>query len=207
MCLFQTKLLIRPRDSSWYSNELRKMKRKLIRLYHKAKVKMNSYHWNQYKSYRNTYHENLSKAEDDYNKKLCDSLNTKQNDKKWWSTVKCLLGKGNNQSYPPIYDESKRCYVSSSKDKATVFNDFFLSHSNIDTTNAQLPYDDSSPEFNLDNITATEQEINDLLQCLDTNKAAGHDGISAKMLKAAGNAIVPSLTKLINLCLSTNSVV
>ena len=54
-------VLVRPRDSPWYTSELRKMKRKVIRLYHKAKSKMTSYHWNSFKSYRNTYHECLTK--------------------------------------------------------------------------------------------------------------------------------------------------
>ena len=53
----------------------------------------------------------------------------------------------------------------------------------------------------LDSITASEQEVYDLIQSLDSTKSTGHDGISVKILKGAGKAIVPSLTLLINLCL------
>ena len=42
----------------------------------------------------------------------------------------------------------------------------------------------------------------DLLKSIDTNKATGPDGISPKLLKEAGSAISPSLTKLFNLSLS-----
>ena len=43
-----------------------------------------------------------------------------------------------------------------------------------------------------------------MLKSLDTTKATGPDGISPKLLYEAGYSIVPSLTKLFNLCL-TNS--
>ena len=51
-------------------------------------------------------------------------------------------------------------------------------------------------------INVTECEVFDQLQCLDTNKACGHDEVSAKMLKEAGSTIVPSLCKLINTSLA-----
>ena len=62
---------------------------------------------------------------------------------------------------------------------------------------------DIPPDQTLDSINVTECEIFQLqLQCLDTNKACGHDGLSAKMLKEAGSTIVPSLCKLINTSLA-----
>jgi len=199
-------VLVRPRDSPWYNCNLRKMKRKLVRLYHKAKEHNTTYHWNQYKQFRNDYHKCLTEAESNYNKNLCNSLSHCRSSKKWWSTVKNLLGKGNNQTYPPIYDDDNGCYKYSSKDKADVFNDYFLSHSNIDLTNAELPNIVNETNFKLDNIVATEQEVIDLISSLEINKSTGPDGISSRMLKQAGNAIVPSLTKLINMCLTQNRV-
>ena len=38
-----------------------------------------------------------------------------------------------------------------------------------------------------------------MIKCIDVNKSTGHDGISAKRLKYAGETIVPSLTILINM--------
>ena len=61
---------------------------------------------------------------------------------------------------------------------------------------------DIPPDQTLNNINVTECEVFDQLQCLDTNKAYGHDGISAKMLKEAGSTTVPSLCKLINTSLA-----
>jgi hypothetical protein len=192
------RILVRPRDSPWYSCELRKMKRRLIRLYNKAKEKQNDYHWGKYKSFNKEYHDNLDKAESDYNKKLCTSLNDNRNNKRWWSVVKGILGKGKDDSYPPIHNGN--IYATSNKEKAELFNKYFLSHSNLDLSNAKLPNDVSNSEFVIENVSATEQEVSDLIATLDICKATGHDDISSRMLKMAGVCIVPSLTRLINMC-------
>ena len=97
-----------------------------------------------------------------------------------------------------MYDEANDSYAVDSKTKADMFNNYFLSHSKVDTSNAKLPNMDIPPDQILNSINVSECEVFDQLQCLDTNKACGHDGLSAKMLKDAGSTIVPSLCKLIN---------
>ena len=78
---------------------------------------------------------------------------------------------------------------------------FFLAHSNIDESNAQLSDDVNFP-VGLDHILATEQEAQNLINCIDTSNATIPDEISPRLLWEAGIIIVPSLTKLINLSLS-----
>ena len=81
-------------------------------------------------------------------------------------------------------------------DKVNLFNKYFISHSCIDTTNANLPDDlNETPVLNLDYIRATEDDIADLLKAIDPSKATGPDGVSPKLLKEAGMSIVPSLTR------------
>ena len=48
----------------------------------------------------------------------------------------------------------------------------------------------------------TEEEVFDLLSSLDTTKASGPDGISAKMLKFIATSVTSSVTKLFNLSIS-----
>ena len=91
------------------------------------------------------------------------------------------------------------------KGKSEAFNGFFLSHASIDTSNAKLP-EDSNFEIRLDSIVASEQEVLDLIKSLDTTKATGPDGIGPRLLYEAGYTVVPSLTKLINLCSSSAQV-
>ena len=55
------------------------------------------------------------------------------------------------------------------------------------------------PVLNTPEALCTEQEIYDLLRNLDTRKASGPDGDSARMLKETAIAITEPLTKLFNL--------
>ena len=189
---------IRPNDSPWYTNELRKMKRKMQKLFYKYKGSKLQNDWNNYSKARNDYKNGLDNAESNYKKSLASSLSENKNSKSWWTTVKWLLGKGGESTYPHLNDSHREIY--DSKEKAKVFNNFFLSHSNIDDSKINLP--DTPCECNLDSILASEDEVLDLLKCIDTSKATGPDGISPKLLHEAGASIVPSLTKLINLSLT-----
>jgi hypothetical protein len=54
----------------------------------------------------------------------------------------------------------------------------------------------------LEMITIQEKDVNDILLCLNTNKAYGSDGISPRVLKEGRPAIVKILTKLFNLSLT-----
>ena len=197
-------ILVRPRDSPWFTGELRKMKRRLIRLYHKAKSKKTPLHWKNYKDYNREYHECLDRAEHEYNMYLRGSLRENRNTKSWWRTVKHILGKCKNESYPPMFDENQNHYVTTSRSKANLFNEFFISHSNVNLENARLPDDGVTPGPILENISITENDVRDIIKTLDVNKSTGHDGMSCRMIKAAGDVLVPPLTRLFNLCLINN---
>lgn len=126
---------------------MRKYSAKLIRLHRNAKRKCNHYHWKKYRNCNRSYHEQLDKAEASDNKKLCDSLADSQHIKIWWKTVNTGLGKGNNLSYPPMYNDDNNTYVYDSKDKAELFNEFSLSHGNIGDS-ANVPDDESNLKIN-----------------------------------------------------------
>ena len=59
--------------------------------------------------------------------------------------------------------------LSDSKDKAEAFNNFFLSHSNVDVSQAQL-HQKGSVDYKLVSVKASKQEVLDLLLSLDTTK-------------------------------------
>ena len=80
--------------------------------------------------------------------------------------------------------------LSDSKDKAEAFNKFFLSHSNVDVSQDQLPQK-GNVEYKLVSVKASEQEVLDLLMSLDTTKATGPDGIGPKLLYEAVTVLLP----------------
>lgn len=196
-------VLVRPNDSPWYTSRLRLMKRKLLRIYRKFKKNTTDNNWENYRQARNEYQYALDVAENHYKSSLTNSLSGNKNSKSWWRTVKNILGKGSFRSYPPMkYNNS---WITDCKEKADTFNHLFLSNCDVDTSSATLPDCSSIDEIpTLESITATEQEVLDLLLSLDVSKATGPDGIGPKLLREAGYAIVPSLTRLFNICLNSS---
>ena len=200
-------ILVRPNDSPWYSNNLRLLKRRVDRLYKNAKKRKTVLSWDRYKTLRNQYQSALDEAENNFKKSRAASLQDCKNTRQWWKTVKNMLGRGGQDSYPAMIDPDTDTHVCDNKQKADLFNKFFLSHSKIDTSNTDLPNNQQPVTPNtLNDIVATEQEVLDLINSLETNKSTGPDGISPQLLKIAGDAIVPSLTRLINLSLYTSTV-
>ena len=130
---------IRPNDSPWYTNELRKLKKQMMRLFHKYKQSKCDRNWEKYTHTRNEYKNGLDKAESNYKKKLTDNLSSNKNSKCWWSTVKWLIGKGGDTSYPPLNVNGRQ--ITDNEEKAQAYNDFFISHSNVNDSNASLPDD------------------------------------------------------------------
>ena len=95
--------------------------------------------------------------------------------------------------------------ITDDKEKAEMFNKFFSSYSDINTSHAALPANVGHIAHSLDQIQITEKEISDLIMNIDTSKATGCDLVSSSMLKQAGDSIVPSLTRLFNVSLHTGA--
>ena len=196
---------IRPKDKPWYHSRLRNLKRKLDKLHRKAKSTNDPTHWSNYRTARNEYCRGTRQAEEQYNIKLASSLQDKPASvKQWWKLAKQFLGLESDCTYPPISTGGDVFY--NPKDKANAFNNFFLHHSDIDTSNAELPSTCDVPAHSLTNITVTESDVTDLLKNIDISKATGPDGISPRLLKEAGNAISKPLSKLFNLSLEIKTV-
>ena len=186
---------IRPKDAPWYSSRLRYLKRKVNLAFKKFRQVRSNDRWNQYSTARNLYQSELSVAEYEYKKKIGSSLKDQRNSKQWWHKAKVLMGKGSNESIPSLYINNTS--ITNNKDKANAFNSFFLSHSKVNDTGHTLPNAAHSP-INLSDITITENDVFDQLKCIDCSKSSGPDEVTPTLLKQAGYAIVPSLTKLFN---------
>ena len=195
-------ITVRPSDCPWYTTHLRRLKRKLDRIHGRAKQSNDPELWAVYRETRNDYNHQIKKAEQDYNHKLADNLKSKTvSSKQWWKLAKTFLGFTSNSSYPPIRDGDDIYF--DNKGKAQAFNEFFISHSNINTEGASLPNTITAVQSELSQIVIQEQEILDLLKSIDISKSTGPDGISPRMLKEAASAIYPSLCRLVNLSLTT----
>jgi hypothetical protein len=136
----------------------------------------------------------LSKAK--YFRKL-----SSRNSKDFWKSIK-LLNK-EDCSIPTLLSHGVE--VSDNREKASLLNNFFFDCFNAKSPPLMvsptiLPFSACPPEF-----LCTEAEVYDLIVELDTSKSTGPDGISAKMLRGTVDAVVPSLTRLFNLSITTGS--
>jgi len=109
----------------------------------------------------------------------------------------------NNSSIPALVRNGNT--ASKDSDKASMLNHFFsecfntaqppLSASNEDPWNYPVPSNLES----IDGLLCSEEEVHEMIMSLDTSKANGPDGISAKMLKGTALSITPVLTRLFNM--------
>ena len=200
---------IRPKDVPWFTSELRNLKKQKDRLHKIAKRSNSPIAWLNFRTIRNTYVGKLREAENKYTSELAAKLQNPANvnSKRWWQITKKLLGKFSDPTIPPITDPENNVTIFDANCKSELFNKSFLSYSNLDATNAQIPHTiTKKTESTLTEITVTVDEVLDILLSLDTSKANGPDMISAKMLKETARSIAPSLCRLISLSLSSKSV-
>ena len=69
-----------------------------------------------YRQLRNEYQRGLDEAEIKYKESLASTLQVNRNTKRWWQTVKWLLGKDGDRSYPALKVDNKQ--ITMNKDKA-----------------------------------------------------------------------------------------
>ena len=121
----------------------------------------------------------------------------------YWRTVKQLL-----KNYSPTYSlpsicahENDTVYKFEDQEKTQLLNDYFCSIATLDNDNKDIPcMTDRGPGI-LTDIIVTEQDINDIISCLDPQKASGPNDISHRILIGIKNTICRPLCKLFNLSL------
>jgi hypothetical protein len=115
-------------------------------------------------------------------------LNNSSNPKMYWKIMKMLI-KSNKGNYciPPlrnsINDQNIDDIAYDDSDKCELLNKYFSSISKLDEENVTLPQFDSKTNNIIHEIHITENEIIDVIQIPDPNKATGPDKISHRMLK------------------------
>ncbi len=205
-CIPNRVITVRPCDKTFFTPELRKLRRKKNRCHRKAKQSINDpSQWTKFREIRNVYNAKLKSAKADAEKR--DIMQLKDHDnvnvKRWWRIAKSFIQKDTKTCIPPIRVDNE--VICDDQMKAESFNDFFLQHSTLDVSGVPTPSHTPVVGNTLSTITITTKDVADLLNCLNVNKASGPDMISHAMLKMAGNCIVAPLTRLFNLSLTTST--
>ena len=193
-------LLPTRRNLPWLSKPLIQLMRKRNLLYRKARDSNNQELWDQYRNARNKLVSKLREEKSTYFSRL-----NPRDCKNFWQAIKYISKK--ESSIPTLRDDNSPTVASTSTDKANMLNNFFsrcFNHALPPLSPEFLHPTDTEavdPEL-LSDLLCSEDEICGYLLALDTNKASGADGISAKMLRETAHSITPAVTKLFNISLT-----
>ena len=109
------------------------------------------------------------------------------NKKDFWKLIRHFTRSNNSTaSIPPlcsIFPSGEKTYHLTDADKANCLNDYFISISLVDDTNATLPLFYEKTNKVQDKIETMEKEVQDSISSLNLNKASGPDLISHKIRK------------------------
>jgi len=122
------------------------------------------------------------------------------NKKGFWKIVKYFVKGQKSSTIPPLVSNNngKNTFYVTNQEKADHLNDYFVSISSVDDTGATLPTIPLKTDRLLNNLSVTEQEIQDVISTLNINKACGYDLISHKMLKNTVQSVAKPLCLLFN---------
>ena len=150
--------------------------------------------FDRYKQQRNRVVKEMQKAKGHFFKNFNPSSS-----KQFWKTVK-IMNKNNVSILALVRNGTT---VTKDFDKASMLTQYFSKCFNM----AQPPLSCRYEEPNIGNcpvyFLCTEEEVYEMLLSLDTSKANGPDGISAKMFKGTALSITPVLTQLFSMSIQS----
>ena len=141
----------------------------------------------------------------DYFSRLAKKLNNpKTSAKTYWKILKTFVNGKKIPSIPPLLENGK--YVTNFSTKANVFNTFFAQQCTDVVTNSSIPTDQNFLTNNrLSNINFNTDDIKNIIDKLDPNKAHGHDGISIRMIQLSCQSIIKPLFLIYKNCIECSS--
>ena len=193
----------------WLTSELLELIKSRGRKLMKAKCSNLSDDWMDFKGTKNKVTSDIRSAKRKFfHQSFTENGN---NPKKLWSIIKHLSGRNTKSNGVAFLEENDK-HIRDPSQMAEIFNDHFSNlakHLIDNNTNAFDPSILSNLECKLNLTTKivfpemTTQQILRLIKAFSINKATGIDGLSARLVKIAAPAIAPSLTTLMNTCITT----
>lgn len=191
-------VIIRPNDHPWITCSIRKLIRKRKRTYRKYKRTLNNYYWERYKKIRNICVREIRESKKNYFEKVESLLTSETSSSKlFWKTSKQVLKLGKNSSCIPTLTMNGE-YAEDDVQKADMLNDYFSSQTLINDQNKQLPHLDTCTNNKLNSIIISSQDVRDILDNLDINKACGPPHFNPRLLREGAPILANPLSLVFN---------
>ena len=205
MCPVQ-KFQIRNYKPDWMSNELIEWARDRVYYYCKAKREGDEDSWNIAKHLRNVVNAGVRQAKREF---ILDQLNdNKGNYKKFWKIIREVIptGEGNSKQDILLNDGTHKLQ----REKVAEFiNDYFINVGNPSSSplgdpndTPESPNDPSDLGVPFDPVL--QAEILKLVKSINISKSSGLNNVSSLMVKEAFTVLLPQVTHMFNLSLSTS---
>ncbi|XP_071123950.1 uncharacterized protein [Mytilus edulis] len=211
-CIPTKQVTIRKNDKPWFNSELRREIRTRDRLRKKAFKSKKQSDILKYKRQRNRVNNMKKVAKEKFESNLDHIiLNNVSNTKTYWKIMKMLI-KSNNGSnnIPPLQNiintEKIDEIAYKDEEKCELLNKYFNLISKLNEENINLPQFETKSNNKICDIHVTIQEIIDMINILDPNKASGPDVISHRMLKICPDKVAIPLQIIFNKSLSQSGV-
>ena len=204
MCIPSETILVREDDKLWFDSEIRRDTRKRDRQKKKAVKTGNITDWIKYKRLRNKVNNQRKHAKESfYNNLELIITDFENNDKrKFWKAIRHFVKTNSSSSaIPPLsytLPSGETQWAFTYEEKADCLNDYFVSISTVNDENTLLPPFEKLKNNSLSTVNCTENEIENLINVLNINKASGDDGISHRMLKGVSKSISKPFSILMN---------
>ena len=204
---------IRSISAPWISNAIRYKMNKRYKLFKAAVASKCPMLWQEYKQIRNEVTRALRQAKALY---FCEMFQEVKKTSAYWN----LLNKATNLTTRKCIGPLKRddgSFALADDEKASLMNSYFatigkkLAEEFQFTSKSSLPHKLNIAKTTtepppLEGFTISQQSIQTKVNALNIKKSTGPDNISSKLLKIAGSAIVPALTRLYQFSYESKSV-
>ena len=117
----------------------------------------------------------------------------------YWSLLKTLLSRKKIPSILPLFSGDK--YIVDFQEKSEIFNSFFAGEYSLISNKNILPSELPLWTDNISSCHFTKDDILQIINNIDPNKAHVHDKISICMLKICGDSICRPLKIILKTCL------
>jgi len=181
-------------EPKWITKEVKNMLKKQKKIYKRYRI-------NGFKDEDKVTVENIreecflliTESKEKYLKSLGNQLiNNATGKKTYWKIINSLLNKCKIPRIPPLLVGVE--IISKCKEKATVFNDYFLNQCKLIVNDSILPIFNCITVFKIDTISMEPKLILDIIKSINVNKAHGPDNISGRMIELCGEGIAIPLS-------------
>ena len=199
LCMPVKTITIREDSPPWFDEGIMNLRDEKYFIHYIAKQFDTAELWELFRRVRNAYTDAIRKRKKEYLNELDERVSNKNNfgTKDWWKLVNNFIkDKGNNnRDIPPLEGNNTIFYTN--KEKADCLNTYFSNQSKVEGDNDPLP-PVQLLNSQIEHIQLLTEDVQAVIQHLDTSKAVGPDLIHNKLLVAAGPIIIEPLTFLFN---------